>query len=121
MHAVSHYIKMNRLKGLSALVTGSNSGIGMGIAKGLAIEGARVVVNYVVDDEAADRVVNEINESGGKTIAIKADISEENQVIEMFEKMYDELGTIDILVNNTGIQRDSYVHENQQKNLFEGA
>lgn len=107
MHGVSHCIKMNRLKGFSALVTGANSGIGMGIAKGLAIEGARVVVNYVVDDEAADRVVSEINESGGKAIAIKADISEENQVIEMFEKMYGELGTIDILVNNAGIQRDA--------------
>ena len=97
----------NRLKGQSALVTGANSGIGESIAKALAREGASVVVNYVAGDDKTDKIIKDIKECGGKVIAVKADVSKEDQVQEMFKKMFNEFGTIDILVNNAGLQRDS--------------
>lgn len=95
------------LKGQKALVTGANSGIGEGVAKALAGAGAAVVVNYVVKPEAAQRVVEEIRETGGTAIALQADVSREDQVQAMFRAMFKEFGTIDILVNNAGLQRDA--------------
>lgn len=96
-----------KLKGQSALVTGANSGIGKAVAIALANEGANVVVNYVTHPEAADEVVTEIKKNGGNAIAIRADVSKEDEVQAMFQKMFEVYGTIDILVNNAGIQKDS--------------
>lgn len=96
-----------RLKGQVAMVTGANSGIGLAIAKCMAAEGAKVVVNYVSKKEAAEAVVKDIGDDGGTAIAIKADVSNEAEVQEMFAKTVKEFGTIDILVNNAGLQRDS--------------
>jgi len=96
-----------KLKGQSALVTGANSGIGEAVAIALANDGANVVVNYVTHPENADAVVKQIEKNGGKAIAIKADVSKENEVQSMFQQMIKEFGTIDILVNNAGIQKDS--------------
>lgn len=107
MGEVSRLIKMKRLEGQSALVTGANSGIGESIAKAFAAEGAQVVVNYVANEPEAERVVREIREKEGVAIALYADISKEDHVKAMFEKMYEEFGTVDILVNNAGIQRDA--------------
>ncbi|MGA1789889.1 MAG: SDR family oxidoreductase [bacterium] len=99
------------LKGQTALVTGANSGIGEAIAKALAVEGASVVINYVVAPEKAQKVVSEIQSKGGKAIAVKADISNEDQVKAMFKEMIETYGTIHILVNNAGVQRDAPFHE----------
>jgi glucose 1-dehydrogenase len=99
------------LNGQSALVTGANSGIGKAVAIALAQNGASVVVNYVTRPEAAEEVVQKIQSSGGRAIAIEADVSNEKQVLNMYKKMYNEFGTIDILVNNAGIQKDSSFHE----------
>lgn len=96
-----------KLKGQSALVTGANSGIGLAIAIALANDGANVVVNYVTHPEAADAVIKQITDNGGNAIAIKADVSKEEEVQSMFEQMFIKYGTIDILVNNAGIQKDS--------------
>jgi len=96
-----------KLKGQSALVTGANSGIGEAVAIALANDGANVVVNYVTHPENAEAVVKQIEKNGGKAIAIKADVSQENEVQSMFQQMIKEFGTIDILVNNAGIQKDS--------------
>ncbi len=96
-----------KLKGQSALVTGANSGIGKAVAIALANEGANVVVNYVTHPEAADEVVAEIKNNNGNAIAIRADVSKEEEVQAMFQKMFEVYGTIDILVNNAGIQKDS--------------
>jgi glucose 1-dehydrogenase len=96
-----------KLKGQSALVTGANSGIGEAVAIALANDGANVVINYVTHPENADAVVKQIENNGGKAIAIKADVSKEDEVQSMFQQMFDKFGTIDILVNNAGIQRDS--------------
>ena len=99
--------KIQRLKGQSALITGANSGIGKAIALEMAREGAQVVINYVSDESAAFSMVEEIKGFGEKAIAIKADVSKEDQVQAMFVKMVETYGTIDILVNNAGLQKDA--------------
>ena len=95
------------LTGQKALVTGANSGIGKAIAIALGQAGADVVVNYVDDDAAAAAVVEQIRSSGAKAYAHKADVSSEGDVATMFKKMMQDFGTIDILVNDAGLQRDS--------------
>lgn len=98
---------MQRLKDQAALVTGSSSGIGTAVAKSLAAEGAKVVVNYARSAKGAEAVVNDIITAGGEAIAIQADVSQEDQVQRMFEQMFEAYGTIDILVNNAGLQKDA--------------
>jgi glucose 1-dehydrogenase len=95
------------LRGQKALVTGANSGIGLAVAIALGRAGADVVVNYVTGDRAAEDVVNEIAASGRKAYAFKADVSQEEQVQAMFHDMIERFGTIDILINNAGLQRDA--------------
>lgn len=98
---------MQRLKDQAALVTGSSSGIGTAVAKSLAADGAKVVVNYARSAKGAEAVVNDIITAGGEAIAIQADVSQEDQVQRMFEQMFEAYGTIDILVNNAGLQKDA--------------
>ncbi len=95
------------LAGQKALVTGASSGIGKGVALALGEAGADVVVNYRSGEEAANQVVEKIEASGSRAIAIQADVSQEDQVTAMFERMTDEFGTTDILVNNAGLQLDA--------------
>jgi glucose 1-dehydrogenase len=95
------------LEGQKALVTGANSGIGRAVALGLGQAGADVVVNYVSGEEAADAVVAEIRDNGVNAFAHKADVSSEVQVADMFKRMVREYGTVDILINNAGLQRDA--------------
>jgi glucose 1-dehydrogenase len=95
------------LVGQKALVTGANSGIGRAVALGLGQAGADVVVNYVSGEEAADAVVAEIRDNGVNAFAHKADVSSEVQVADMFKRMVREFGTVDILINNAGLQRDA--------------
>ena len=92
-----------RLDGQRALVTGGNSGIGEGIAVGLADSGARVAINYVTHPEAADAVVAKIKAAGGDAVAIQADIADPAGVERMFGQLDGWCGGIDILVNNAGI------------------
>jgi glucose 1-dehydrogenase len=95
------------LKGSKSASAGANSGIGQGIALALGQAGADVVVNYVASDEAAERVVEEIQHSGVQAYTHRADVSKEDQVQAMFQRMFKEFGTIDILINNAGLQRDA--------------
>ncbi|MGW2086246.1 SDR family oxidoreductase [Streptomyces sp. NPDC001880] len=95
------------LKGQKALVTGANSGIGKATAIGLGRAGADVVVNYVAGREDAEQVVEEISGFGVHAAAYEADVSQEDQVVAMIERMVQEFGTIDILVANAGLQRDA--------------
>ncbi len=92
-----------RLDGQRALVTGGNSGIGEGIALGLAECGARVAINYVTHPETADAVVAKIKAAGGDAFAVQADISDSAAVERMFGQLDGWAGGIDILVNNAGI------------------
>jgi glucose 1-dehydrogenase len=95
------------LSGQKALVTGANSGIGRAVAIGLAQAGADVMVNYLVGDDTAAAVVDEIRRSGARGAAYKADVSSEEEVAAMFQSMREQFGTVDILVANAGLQRDA--------------
>jgi glucose 1-dehydrogenase len=95
------------LAGQPALVTGGNSGIGKAVAIGLGKAGADVVVNYVADPDAAHEVVEEIRSAGSRAIAIHADVSQERDVQDMFRQAIGAFGTLHILVNNAGLQRDA--------------
>jgi 3-oxoacyl-[acyl-carrier protein] reductase len=94
---------MSKLKGKVAVVTGASKGIGAGIAKGLAAEGASVVVNYSSSKDGADRVVAEITGQGGKAIAVQGDVSKAADVQRIFADTRKAFGHLDILVNNAGI------------------
>ena len=96
--------KMEKLKNKVAVVTGAAKGIGAGIAKAFAQEGAKVVVNYASSKEAADRVVKAITDNGGIAISVQADVSKEADVIRLFEETAKAFGTLDILVNNAVFQ-----------------
>lgn len=93
--------------GQKALVTGANSGIGRATALALGRAGADVVVNYVVGEDEAEKVVAEIKAFGVRAYAHQADVSEEDQVVGMVAHMVEEFGTIDIMVANAGLQRDA--------------
>jgi glucose 1-dehydrogenase len=95
------------LVGQKALVTGANSGIGRGVAIALGQAGADVVVNYIDGDDTADAVVAEIETAGAKAFKCKADVSNEDDVTAMFAQAVKRFGTVDILVANAGLQRDS--------------
>jgi glucose 1-dehydrogenase len=95
------------LHGQAALVTGASSGIGESIARCFAAAGAAVGVHYHSGSEAADAVVSRISESGGKAVALRADVSSEDQVQSLFAEFEAEFGRIDILVANAGIQEDA--------------
>src|ERR1700754_1447856 len=95
------------LKGQAALVTGGDSGIGKGVALALAAAGAKLVVNFAHNHDAAEATVNEIKAAGGEAFAVQADVSQESEVKAMFAQMYAKYGTIDILINNAGLQKDS--------------
>lgn len=93
---------MGKLEDKTAIVTGASSGIGKGIAKDFAEEGANVVVSDV-DVESGEKVVGEIEDSGGSAIFVKTDVSDEEDVDELVEKTLSEYSKIDILVNNAGV------------------
>ena len=99
--------KYQPLHGQVALVTGASSGIGAGVAKALGRAGAKVAVNHPGTREQAEKVVAEIKSEGGTAIALQADVSSEEQVQQMYADLFREFGTIDILVANAGLQRDS--------------
>lgn len=101
------------LVGQTALVTGASSGIGKSIATAMAAAGAAVAVNYPFDSEhsPAAEVVELVQSLGGRAIAVKADVSQEDQVQAMFHRVREEFETIDILVNNAGLQQDAPIDE----------
>src|SRR5215468_3206797 len=92
-----------KLTGKVAVVTGASKGIGASIAKHLAAEGAAVVVNYSSSAEGANRVVSEITATGGKAIAVRANVAKKAEIERMFAETKKAFGPIDILVNNAGI------------------
>lgn len=99
------------LLGQRALVTGASSGIGRAIAIALGSAGADVVVNYVGGEAEATQVADAIAATGARALVHRADVSREDEVVRMFERAIAELGTIDILVANAGLQRDAPISE----------
>jgi len=92
-----------------ALVTGSSRGIGRAIAKELAAQGAKVVINYKGNAQAAEEVVAAIRENGGEAIAIQADVSQFDEAQRLVQATLDHFGRLDILVNNAGLTRDTLI------------
>ena len=95
------------LLGQKAVVTGSSSGIGKAVAEGLARAGAEVVINYAHDAAGAQAAAEVIENEGGKAIVIQADVSKPDDINSLFKQTLEAFGTIDILVANSGIQRDA--------------
>lgn len=100
-----------KLKDKVAVVTGASKGIGAAIAKHLASEGAKVVVNYSSSKEDADRVVKEIEQTGGKAIAIKANVAIQKDIQHLFAEALKAFGKLDILVNNAGVYQFAPLEE----------
>jgi len=98
-----------KLQGQVAIVTGAGSGIGAGCANELAKAGATVIVNYPIAStkKMAEKVVAEIAKNGGSAVAYQCDVSKEEEVVKMFEDVITQFGTVDILINNAGLQRDA--------------
>lgn len=94
---------MGKLNTKVAVVTGASKGIGAAIAKGLAAEGAKVVVNYASSKEGADKVVREIKERGGEALAVQGDVSKSADVKRLFAETKKAYGKLDVLVNNAGV------------------
>jgi 3-oxoacyl-[acyl-carrier protein] reductase len=102
---------MGKLTGKVAVVTGASKGIGAGIAKGLAAEGAAVVVNYASSREGADRVAAEITKQGGKAIAVQGDVAKAADVKRIFAEAKKAFGRVDVVVNNAGIYQFAPLEE----------
>jgi 3-oxoacyl-[acyl-carrier protein] reductase len=102
---------MKKLQGKVAVVTGASKGIGAGIAKALADEGASVVVNYSSSKQDADRVVAEIAARGGHAIAVQGDVSKQAHIERLFSEAKKAYGRLDILVNNAGVYEFSPLEE----------
>jgi 3-oxoacyl-[acyl-carrier protein] reductase len=102
---------MGKLSGKVAVVTGASKGIGAGIAKALAAEGASVVVNYASSKAGADAVVSEITAAGGKAIAVGADVSKAADAKGIIDAAIETYGRLDILVNNSGVYEFGAIEE----------
>jgi 3-oxoacyl-[acyl-carrier protein] reductase len=102
---------MSELNGKVAIVTGASKGIGAAIARGLAAEGAAVVVNYSASRTLAERVVADITSRGGKAIAVQADVSKAGEVEALFAATEKAFGGLDVLVNNAGVYRFAPLEE----------
>src|SRR5262245_27699475 len=105
---------MGRLRGKSALVTGASSGIGQAVAIRFAAEGANVVINYRGDAAGAEntrKMAQAARTGEGRELVLQADVSDEDQVKQMFAKTIEAFGRLDVLVNNAGIQKPMPSHE----------
>ena len=98
---------MRSLKNKTVLITGASSGIGKAIAQRFGKEGSHVIINFLNNEEKADKVVQQIKHEGGSAEKFMADISREDQVRNMFSFIKKQYGVLDILVNNAGRQKDS--------------
>src|SRR4029077_7116734 len=116
------HMKNGKLNGKVAVVTGASKGIGAGIAKEFAAQGASVVVNYASAKSDADKVVDEITKRGGKAVAVQANVATKSEVQRLFAETEKALGKIDILINNAGVYEFvplEEVTEQQVRRLFD--
>jgi glucose 1-dehydrogenase len=92
------------LEGKSVVVTGGNSGIGKAIVLAMAAEGAQVVVDYVAHEDATQRLIEQVEQAGGKAVGVEADITKAADLHRMMQTAIDEFGRLDVLVNNAGME-----------------
>ncbi len=105
------------LDGKVALVTGASRGIGRAAAVALATAGATVAVNYRTRVQDAEAVCREIQDMGGRAVALQADVSIAADVIRMVKQVESQLGPVAVLVNNAGITRPQPIHEIAERNV----
>ena len=113
---------MSKLAGKVAVVTGASKGIGAGIARALAAEGAAVVVNYASSKTGADALVQEITGAGGKAVAVQADVSKADQAQALIDTAVKAFGRLDVLVNNSGVYEFAPIEEvteDQYRRIFD--
>ncbi|TAL80776.1 MAG: glucose 1-dehydrogenase [Beijerinckiaceae bacterium] len=113
---------MGKLAGKVAVVTGASKGIGAAIAKAFAAEGAAVVVNYASSKAGADAVAAAIGKSGGKAVAVRADVSKADQAKSLIDTAVKTFGRLDVLVNNSGVYAFSPIEavtEDQYRKMFD--
>src|SRR5438067_8813339 len=117
MQKANERTKMNngKLNGKIAVVTGASKGIGAGIAKQFAAEGAAVVVNYASSKTDADKVVDNITKRGGRAIAVQGNVAKKADVERLFAEAKKAFGKIDILVNNAGVYEFKPLEEVTEK------
>lgn len=106
---------MSKLKDKVAIVTGASKGIGAGIARQLATDGARVVVNYFCGKRGADEVVADIEGAGGNAVAVGADVTKKSDVEALVRAALDNFGRLDIVVNNSGIYQFARIEETTEE------
>lgn len=92
-----------------AIVTGASSGIGISVAEAMAEAGAAVIVNYRSHQQPAEELVARIKSNGGKALALKADVSQEDDVAKLFDETVEAFGRVDVLVSNSGVQKDAAI------------
>lgn len=97
------------LKDHVAIVTGASSGIGLAVAEGLADAGAAIVANYRSHGDAANALVDRVTAEGGRAIAVQADVAQETDVVRLFDDATSAFGRVDVMVSNSGIQKDAAV------------
>lgn len=112
-------VTMGRLAGKIAIVTGASRGIGRAIAMALAKEGAAIAVNYRESKSEAQRVVEELNALGAKTMLAQANVSNGSETREMVQRVVKTWGRIDVMVNNAGITRDKTLRKMTDEDWFE--
>lgn len=108
---------MERFKGKTAIVTGSTSGIGRGIAKRLASEGANVVINSYREQDDIRQIISDVTALGGKAVFVRADLGKVNEIDDLIEQSVQHFGQVDILINNAGIQIHSPFLEVTEKDF----
>lgn len=99
------------LKGKIALVTGGSRGIGGAISKELAMNGARVLINYLNSEKHVVKLLDGISKSGGEALPFKADVSKPSEVSNLMNKIISTWGGLDILVNCAGVMKDNYIED----------
>ncbi|MGC2163768.1 MAG: glucose 1-dehydrogenase [Silvibacterium sp.] len=98
---------MGMLQGRTAIVTGSSSGIGQGIAERLALEGANVVIDYVGSADGANDTLKKVQAAGARGMIVQADVSQVNAVRSLVSEAWTAFGSADILVNNAGMEKEA--------------
>lgn len=105
---------MYKLKDKVAIVTGGSKGIGAGVARQLAADGAKVIVNYASGKSSADHVVADIQAAGGQAVAVAADVTRQAEVEALVHAAIDIFGRLDIVVNNAGIYEFARIEESTE-------